>query len=75
MEGGGGDDLYYVDSLGDVIVETEDEAPSFPMAMAMQLSRDATTSSVGSQERLVFPQWANILIAMATRWPPASTLI
>ncbi|WP_309545327.1 calcium-binding protein [Xanthomonas campestris] len=47
MEGGGGDDLYYVDSLGDVIVETEGEAPSFPMAMAMQLSRDATTSSVG----------------------------
>lgn len=47
MEGGGGDDLYYVDSLGDVIVEAEDEAPSFPMAMAMQLSSDATNSSVG----------------------------
>ncbi|MCP3046342.1 hemolysin [Xanthomonas euvesicatoria pv. allii] len=47
MEGGGGDDLYYVDSLGDVIVETEGEAPSIPMAMAMQLSSDATTFSTG----------------------------
>ncbi|MFO3706388.1 calcium-binding protein [Xanthomonas codiaei] len=47
MEGGGGDDLYYVDSLGDVIVETEGEAPSIPMAMAMQLSSDATTFATG----------------------------
>ncbi|MBV6851024.1 hemolysin [Xanthomonas campestris pv. heliotropii] len=47
MEGGGGDDLYYVDSLGDVIVETEGEAPSIPMAIAMQLSSDATIFSAG----------------------------
>ncbi|WP_232350964.1 hypothetical protein, partial [Xanthomonas citri] len=35
MEGGGGDDLYFVDSVGDVVVETADSGEgSFAIANA-----------------------------------------